>query len=76
MAHHPPPFFAIVVERISCRVQLRVSRVTTTCVVRLPKLFNVSRTDLKYPYNLSSRGGGGLFEVSGYVYYDLCTITA
>jgi hypothetical protein len=48
MAPHPP-FFVIVVKRMNCRAELRVSRATTTCVVRLPKLFNASRTGLKYP---------------------------
>jgi hypothetical protein len=45
----PPLFFDIVVERLVCRAQFLVSRATTTCVVRLPKLFNASRTGLKYP---------------------------
>jgi hypothetical protein len=50
-----PPFpFDIVVERLVCRAQFLISRATTTCVVRLPKLFNASLAGLKYPMDNAS----------------------
>jgi hypothetical protein len=45
----PPPFSAIVVERVGVALNYEFPRATTTGRERLPKLFNVSVPDLKSP---------------------------